>query len=155
MESIEHAVEAILAGMISRGLDEGDTIPVLRSDETVETDEFAAIVVEANRKDAAPAVDEDDYLAGPIILEVAVTYRTLAPKESADKSTESARWNSIEESLRSTDATGLDLDRFLDFFVMPGSSSDQGQEGDRKTKTRTYRVAVIEDRSPEEELPGD
>ena len=146
MIALELAVETTLKEMILRALAAAeDATPVFTADEADPTEDFAAIIVEASRSEERPAIDEDDHLAGTILMEVRISLRSMIPE--ADPAAESGRMALVEEAVRSTDTAGLDLSRFSDFYVLPSSSSEREQDGDRQTKTLGFRVAVEEDRS--------
>lgn len=156
--SLERAVEQVAVDLIKRELGPFNEVPVLRSDESDYTETFSAIVCTATR-DAEPVViDEEDHLKSTLAFAVRVDVRSLAPRESTDKLDESDTWQDVDEAMRSTDQTNLDLSRFADFYVLPGSSSETDTDGDgRKVRSRIYSIAVEEDRSApptvEEVLP--
>lgn len=156
--SLERAVEQVAVYLIKRELGPFNEIPVLRSDESDYTETFSAIVCTATRDGDPILVDESNHLQSTLSFELRVDVRSLAPTESTDQLSESDTWHEVEEAMRSTSQVGLDLSRFKDFYVLPGSSSETETDGDgRKVRTRVYRIAVEEDRSapptPEEILP--
>ena len=156
--SLERAVEQVAVYLIKRELGPFNEIPVLRSDESDFTETFSSVVCTATRDSEVFLVDELNHLQSTLSFELRVDVRSLAPTESTDKLDESDVWNDVEEAMRSTSQVGLDLTRFKDFYVLPGSSSETETDGDgRKTRTRVYSIAIEEDRSapptPEEILP--
>ena len=156
--SLERAVEQVAVYLIKRELGPFNEIPVLRSDESDFTETFSSVVCTATRDSEVFLVDELNHLQSTLSFELRVDVRSLAPTESTDKLDESDVWNDVEEAMRSTSQVGLDLTRFKDFYVLPGSSSETETDGDgRKTRTRVYSIAIEEDRSapptPEEVLP--
>lgn len=156
--SLERAVEQVAVDLIKRQLGPFNELPVLRSDESDYTETFSSIVVSATRDKEPVVIDELDHLKSSILFEVRVDVRSLAPTESTDKLDESDTWQDVEEAMRSTNAAGVDLSRFKDFYVFSGSSSESETDGDgRRVRTRIYSVVIEEDRSappvPEEILP--
>lgn len=143
--SLERAVETVVVALIKRQRGPFSTLPVLRSDESAQTENISSVVVTATREDAPLVVNESDPRFSTLRMAVDVVYHSLAPIESTDKGVESDAWNDVEEAMRSTDATGIDLDRFADFVIFPGSSSETETDGDgRKTRTRKFRIGIEE-----------
>jgi hypothetical protein len=156
--SLERAVEQVAVYLIKRQLGPFNEIPVLRSDESDYTETFSAIVCTATRDGDPILVDEANHLQSTLAFELRIDVRSLAPTESTDQLSESDTWHDVEEAMRSTSQVGVDLTRFKDFYILPGSASETETDGDgRKVRTRVYRVALEEDRSapptPEEVLP--
>jgi hypothetical protein len=140
--SLEKAVETACVAIIKKELGLLDTLPVLRSDESQATDDFSAIVITTSREETPMVIDEGDYRKSSFVFEVEAVLRSLRPRETQ----EDDRFERIEAAMRSADVYGLDLSRFLTFWVMPGSSSETEQEEDgRKTRTRKYRIVIEED----------
>jgi hypothetical protein len=166
--SLERAVEQVAVDLIKRQLGPFNEIPVLRSDESDYTETFSSVIVTATRDSDPLVIDESNHLQSTLTFEVRVDCNSLATSESTDKLDESDVWNEVEEAMRSTNQATINLTRFKDFYVLPGSSSETETDGDgRKTRTRVYSIAVEEDRSappvaeeilppppPEDEMTG-
>jgi hypothetical protein len=156
--SLERAVEQVAVDLIKRQLGPFNEIPISRSDESDYTETFSSVIVTATRGSDPLVINEANHLQSTLTFEVKVDCNSLATSESTDKLDESDIWNEVEEAMRSTVSAGIDLSRFKDFYVLPGSSSETETDGDgRKVRSRVYQVAVEEDRSappvPEEILP--
>jgi len=141
-ESLERAVEKVVAAMINREI-YPDTLPVYRSDQSPATDKFEGIIVRASRESDPLVIEEGDVRKSTLAFEVAVELRSLIP---ADKEEEAdTAWNDIEAAMRSLDPYLLPLDRFSVFHTMAEASSEvEAEEEGRKTRTRTYKIAVEE-----------
>jgi hypothetical protein len=141
-ETTGRAVERVAAALIRRQLGPGDTLPVLLSDEVGQDEDFAAIVVEASPENPA-VIDEGDVRKSTKKITLTATLRGMA---TADAQTASERMNDIEEALYSTDPVGIDLGRFLVFHVFSESEASDDTEADgRKTRARTFTIAVEEE----------
>jgi hypothetical protein len=143
MESMERAIARAIVEMIQSQLGTSDTIPVLRSDENVETDDFTRIWVEVKRDSTPLLIGGDSYHGDLYQYSASVELCSMALDEDGDLM--SARDRAIEESIQGENGIDVDLSSFVVFTVLRGGTVETETDPDgHRYRKRNYTLHVQE-----------